>query len=100
FQAEDGIRDYKVTGVQTCSSDLTVVPSSSPLFSSSGLQITSALASLMMLLGFGAEYAYSPLSGSSVRKVNRLLRRHYEESLQERSEERRVGKECRKGCKK
>src|SRR5256885_11376715 len=22
FQAEDGIRDYKVTGVQTCSSDL------------------------------------------------------------------------------
>src|SRR6266566_4673750 len=26
FQAEDGIRDYKVTGVQTCSSDLASGP--------------------------------------------------------------------------
>src|SRR5256885_11544061 len=31
FQAEDGIRDYKVTGVQTCALPICVIPQIAPL---------------------------------------------------------------------
>src|SRR6266511_4857388 len=64
FQAEDGIRDFHVTGVQTCcSSDLVAV-----------LRSWTAEHHLVVLRGF------LPLEG---------------EDLPSRSEERRVGKECR-----
>src|SRR5207248_4228861 len=62
FQAEDGIRDRTVTGVQTCAL---------PIFK---------------------PFAFSEL----LARVHSLLRRppnHHQEVL--RSEERRVGKECR-----
>src|ERR1039457_3378532 len=62
FQAEDGIRDYKVTGVQMCSSDLCRLP---PL--------------------------HSPVGPPQVRTVPRPPA----VTGAPRSEERRVGKECR-----
>src|SRR5256885_11352990 len=62
FQAEDGIRDYKVTGVQTCA-----LPISLGCFDRHGFQYVGALDG-----AHGSQY----------------------DDL-ERSEERRVGKECR-----
>src|SRR5256885_11123498 len=87
FQAEDGIRDYKVTGVQTCAL---------PIF---------RLASGLVIEG-------DPKSGAGRRRVAlpaplvAELERHlltfvgasadaYVFTCEARSEERRVGKECR-----
>src|SRR5256885_185804 len=45
FQAEDGIRDYKVTGVQTCALPISGLSASVvQFFSSSALQFSSAIA--------------------------------------------------------
>src|SRR5256885_13315533 len=66
FQAEDGIRDYKVTGVQTCAL---------PIFQ------------------FNI-FAGHALRGSSPDRRGREPG-HEPERLVDRSEERRVGKECR-----
>src|SRR5256885_8703837 len=86
FQAEDGIRDYKVTGVRTCA-----LPISTP----APLAVPAAEDDLPTL-----EWAY----GRWLRKragrrkddsVDRA-RSHLNEFVTEtRSEERRVGKECR-----
>src|SRR5256885_6812196 len=74
FQAEDGIRDYKVTGVQTC-----------------------ALPILRRLVEFGA--LKDPDAKKLVRTDLGLIpperRRTTGQYFLERSEERRVGKECR-----
>src|SRR2546426_6498284 len=74
FQAEDGIRDYKVTGVQTCA-----LPISSP----SREQVSAHLGHDRAL-----HQAELGLQGAATRArpVFKLGRR---------SEERRVGKECR-----
>src|SRR5256885_9227919 len=66
FQAEDGIRDYKVTGVQTCAL---------PISSLAALPLVGALS-----LAFVGIAAAGVLPG-----LDRLWR----------SEERRVAKECR-----
>src|SRR5205807_6810389 len=72
FQAEDGIRDYKVTGVQTCALPIFVVGSGSVYSSPRDLfRIVRAL--LDTVYGTGAKTAL----------------------VRWRSEERRVGKECR-----
>src|SRR5256885_4678858 len=68
FQAEDGIRDYKVTGVQTCA-----LPISQPPRQPKPLKHRSA-----HLTGWG-------LAASKKRNSAKAMR----------SEERRVGKECR-----
>src|SRR5256885_16551433 len=71
FQAEDGIRDYKVTGVQTCAL---------PIY---GDGQKSELHSL---------YRFSRLGQYPIAQRYAIaLERHD----QQRSEERRVGKECR-----
>src|SRR5256885_1386515 len=80
FQAEDGIRDYKVTGVQTCALPISFIASSSPS--------SAALTVLVEKLA---------INGESAMRWAGLLRwpisraRH----TNRRSEERRVGKECR-----
>src|SRR2546426_1752192 len=68
FQAEDGIRDYKVTGVQTCALPI----------------CTSAL-------------LWLPLRSDSWRAPEKLIDRFVDllGRQRKRSEERRVGKECR-----
>src|SRR2546426_3234480 len=85
FQAEDGIRDYKVTGVQTCA-----LPISQPFEHSSSVatptfgRIEAQLASWTMRIGsFGC--ASGQRGGLELRRFLRVIR----------SEERRVGKECR-----
>src|SRR5256885_10587863 len=83
FQAEDGIRDYKVTGVQTCAL---------PIYRHR----------IRAELGIGPDDflvgnvgRLSPQKGQRhlVRAMPRLLERV--PSAHARSEERRVGKECR-----
>src|SRR5687767_15801539 len=83
FQAEDGIRDKLVTGVQTCAL---------PIFTDASLQapMMSALDKLRAVLPRDRQdhverlVARTVVYGQSSRRSN-----------PERSEERRVGKECR-----
>src|SRR2546426_8396618 len=78
FQAEDGIRDYKVTGVQTCALPI--------LFVTHDVREALLVASRIAVLKQGTlETLTTP---------SELLSAKGEE-VRERSEERRVGKECR-----
>src|SRR3712207_8773456 len=81
FQAEDGIRDIGVTGVQTCAL---------PIFEWMALQRRMRMRFPDTIYAAGFSYYKKPIvrryfQGSTVR----FVRRGY------RSEERRVGKECR-----
>src|SRR5256885_12126955 len=87
FQAEDGIRDYKVTGVQTCALPI-YVPGHSILFREAAnsdkgrrAMIIAAKALAMTAVDLLAEPAHL----NQARVVFDA----------DRSEERRVGKECR-----
>src|SRR5437588_3481784 len=85
FQAEDGIRDHCVTGVQTCA-----LPISGRSWSSSSregyfLYETSPALSSMLRVP----------SRCSIGTVTRILGRTLLPRRSPRSEERRVGKECR-----
>src|SRR5437762_13035417 len=79
FQAEDGIRDTSVTGVQTCALPI------SPLFQSGSFMMSSTIIFRIMRLrptiAVGAQASGTSPSTKSGK----------------RSEERRVGKECRAG---
>src|SRR5688572_33095561 len=69
FQAEDGIRDLTVTGVQTCA---------------------------LPILHWGLYRKYDPaLFGLVHEDLTRLVDEGHVDPLVSRSEERRVGKECR-----
>src|SRR5262249_58574406 len=70
FQAEDGIRDWSVTGVQTCA-----LPIFSATYDPNDMPP-----------------AHSGASGYRCRMKSRAARKS---SISPRSEERRVGKECR-----
>src|SRR2546430_9176790 len=86
FQAEDGIRDLTVTGVQTCALPISL-DTAMPLVlrdgAASGVQRLSAGESLAFSLTFSHEAAavFQPLESWAPEAL--------------RSEERRVGKECR-----
>src|SRR5258708_11495930 len=86
FQAEDGIRDDLVTGVQTCA-----LPISLPDPSSGGGNIS--------IVGFSAplttEILPPPDEGSGREVLGMMLLRSCRPMDFARSEERRVGKECR-----
>src|SRR5258706_10172420 len=86
FQAEDGIRDWSVTGVQTCALPISFTAAHMPKFNSisvSGYHMQEAGATqdleLAYTLADGIEYVRAGLRAG----------------LNVRSEERRVGKECR-----
>src|SRR5690606_40973603 len=75
FQAEDGIRDFHVTGVQTCALPIWAMD-----FSNSSGPTPQMMAFFNAMHAFKpTELLYSPAGG------------------RQRSEERRVGKECRWG---
>src|SRR2546427_80870 len=79
FQAEDGIRDLTVTGVQTCALPIfcsTLFLADSAIFFASGLILESSNSWIL----FNSSFAASAWKGATPLK---------------RSEERRVGKECR-----
>src|SRR5205807_5028932 len=88
FQAEDGIRDYKVTGVQTCAlpifrTHFSQVPQFSPGTSPSQhtLMLFTAASHSVISLTFSKRLSSKPSLSTG--------------KLHVRSEERRVGKECR-----
>src|SRR5690348_17810453 len=83
FQAEDGIRDGRVTGVQTCALPISAAQekASPPDFSSNQVG----------WLTFNVDFSIVP-GGTSPLHTDPA---HPRVSNQERSEERRVGKECR-----
>src|SRR5690606_40553081 len=83
FQAEDGIRDFHVTGVQTCA--LPISSTSGAGSSRSGSRPTTSSSTPSSLTTSSPSIT---LAGSS-----RTL--PYSVSIVCRSEERRVGKECR-----
>src|SRR5436190_20872938 len=85
FQAEDGIRDHCVTGVQTCALPICV---SCQVLSIQGELLTTAEALLRQKLTLDAQY----LAGYTVECSLKALILHLSPS---RSEERRVGKVCR-----
>src|SRR5256885_9431752 len=86
FQAEDGIRDYKVTGVQTCALPICTLRMSCGLAApsiSGSPAWTRSPSRIDRCLPLEIRYSLaSPLSGVMI-------------TLRLRSEERRVGKECR-----
>src|SRR5688500_19072905 len=89
FQAEDGIRDYKVTGVQTCAL---------PILDLHGAAVGLG-ARLLGLEHLGLAEERVPVEDGS--GVLELLRGQVGDGLPgdvgDRSEERRVGKECTSG---
>src|SRR5207249_6209599 len=89
FQAEDGIRDRNVTGVQTCALPI-YLRGDSPT-----RHVTCAIRTLALntqsVPPFGSTLTTSPGSGPDEFHELRLDRR----VALVRSEERRVGKECR-----
>src|SRR5205807_3171434 len=92
FQAEDGIRDYKVTGVQTCAlpiftrSIFCLIPTTA-LFVSLTALLRSLTAAVAAILSAQARATFT-MTGLRLVKTTSALGR---------SEERRVGKESRSG---
>src|SRR5690606_40068609 len=81
FQAEDGIRDFHVTGVQTCA--LPISPGVLHINILGGIEIQDDVALVREIVD--DVYQYEPLVTHDGEEI--LFR--------SRSEERRVGKECR-----
>src|SRR5256885_3793312 len=86
FQAEDGIRDYKVTGVQTCA--LPIFPRPHPARGSRGVRAQLEPHILQEQLHLAAAHVGAEELGGEIRDLVSLIQ-------DDRSEERRVGKECR-----
>src|SRR5256885_5686414 len=86
FQAEDGIRDYKVTGVQTCALPISTLPAFDRLpweSQSPHADILERRAATLFRVADGqVSFVIAPIAAALWR-------------YQDRSEERRVGKECR-----
>src|SRR5207247_8340418 len=96
FQAEDGIRDPLVTGVQTCALPIFEAP---PKFhrvpatfdhTSTGETEKCSVAPTFPVVGIRSERSTGPEESSAAARTLRSVG-------QTRSEERRVGKECRSG---
>src|SRR3712207_7599718 len=87
FQAEDGIRDIGVTGVQTCA--LPIYPTS---FIQTGVSVIDGMLTLVrgqkLPIFSGSGMAHNILAAQIARQASVV-------GTKERSEERRVGKECR-----
>src|SRR5205807_6260415 len=91
FQAEDGIRDYKVTGVQTCALPILISgPQGDKINSEIPLTIPAAVP--MMAIRLGSRLIAS-IPGEMTVEMGRRVRAAVLGAS--RSEERRVGKECR-----
>src|SRR5205807_6438218 len=88
FQAEDGIRDYKVTGVQTCALPISEIDESC-----AGRGFGSRLAAGALEDARRQELEVIPLCPFVAEYIDRHP--EFEDLVPARSEERRVGKECR-----
>src|SRR4030066_1619598 len=88
FQAEDGIRDVAVTGVQTCALPI----------SKGSTRLAEAIVPLDWMhleLEGKAQAILDDIEGLEDAEVQSLLEEWRELEGSDRSEERRVGKECR-----
>src|SRR2546422_5592519 len=83
FQAEDGIRDVAVTGVQTCALPISLINTNKPA-SLAVLVMPNSFAALTALIVSPPAFARPMICAFGACACNR-----------NRSEERRVGKECR-----
>src|SRR5256885_8468215 len=94
FQAEDGIRDYKVTGVQTCALPIfPIVPATQGINACSvGPLYVAATSANQAFVSYGSLPAPSCPQSGNIYIANLQTRAV---SQPTRSEERRVGKECR-----
>ena len=81
MQAEDGIRDSGVTGVQTCAL---------PIYSGFKLATSTFVLSILELIDHGLDKL-----NANKKKHNTVSNNKTKDKSIERSEERRVGKECR-----
>src|SRR5256885_12087419 len=81
FQAEDGIRDYKVTGVQTCALPILV-----------NMYLDTAIIVKLLVREPDSDWFNTALLGQHF-ETSELALAEVRSAL--RSEERRVGKECR-----
>src|SRR2546430_4045690 len=86
FQAEDGIRDLTVTGVQTCAL---------PIFAQVYRVITPDDTFMLRKGSFRGLTMYARVKGDVELAAVRIQRLMRQTSVRGRSEERRVGKECR-----
>src|SRR5690606_39439588 len=90
FQAEDGIRDFHVTGVQTCAL---------PIYVLRGVKVLRAIPVWSDRLGLSGrcDVVEKHRDGTLVPVEFKKSRRKsfINDDVQVRSEERRVGKECR-----
>src|SRR5207249_5655162 len=88
FQAEDGIRDRNVTGVQTCALPIwtitAIAPTSGAIAGGTSVTITGTN------INSGTTVSIGGAAATSVNVVNATTL-----TATTRSEERRVGKECR-----
>src|SRR5205807_6082926 len=94
--AEDGIRDYKVTGVQTCA--LPIFRHAKPAAVSRPLALRELPDRHRLLVAAHGDRAALHRGRARLLEITVDLARHQElraEILVQRSEERRVGKECR-----
>src|SRR5690606_39670162 len=94
-QAEDGIRDFHVTGVQTCA--LPILNNYAYYLSIEGIELAKAETMISKVIEL------EPLNPTYLDTYAWILfkRENYLEALyfiEQRSEERRVGKECRYRC--
>src|SRR5256885_9957246 len=86
FQAEDGIRDYKVTGVQTCALPILQHARAAARFDENG--------AVILLDDQDRSLWNKPMIAEGLALIDKAMR-HRRSGPYQRSEERRVGKECR-----
>src|SRR2546430_8538453 len=87
FQAEDGIRDLTVTGVQTCALPILIAQKSGKVIN---------VASVLGQVGLPGYTVYGATKGGIIALTRALGVEWARHNIQvNRSEERRVGKECR-----
>src|SRR5699024_11918583 len=90
FQAEDGIRDRNVTGVQTCALPI----SGQKLVDISPKQ---RFAEMGFNMGLSETFQAQQINSLFEKYLPDQVDKHIRLTAQSRSEERRVGKECRSG---
>src|SRR5207237_7590927 len=95
FQAEDGIRDSSVTGVQTCALPISVLDAVAEKIGWGSPAPEGVYRGLAQLHGYGSYVAgaaeISVIDGTKI-KIHRIVA-----STDPRSEERRVGKQHKRG---
>src|SRR2546421_2725490 len=85
FQAEDGIRDLIVTGVQTCALPIYLPPRRTRAPSPNCASNVASRSGMRSC----------PLSRAFASSIDQFFQLHHRRNAEKRSEERRVGKECR-----